>query len=453
MLFGDDAAAFWLDSSQITSTPSRFSFMGGSAGGTIQYFSQDRRLLLRGNDQRIEFCESIFSFLNRWIAERPCQTAPLPFNFQGGFVGYFGYELKGECGASYAHRSTLPDCCLVYADRYLVFDHVERELYLVYIGDSESDAEAQTWFNDIEHKLSVPQMSSCGQSLVVREHVSFVSDLSRAQYLRSVGRCLDWIAQGETYEICLTTQLRGRTSVDPFEYYRTLRRLNPAPYSAFLKMYGFAVACSSPESFLNVQANRIVVSKPIKGTIRRSNDTTKDVEFRETLRNDMKSQSENLMIVDLIRNDLGRVCDVGSVSVPRLMGIESFATVHQMVSTISGVLRSDRSAVDCLRCSFPGGSMTGAPKIRTMNLIDELEPRSRGVYSGAIGYVSLDGAADLNIVIRTAVFQANDVSIGTGGAIVALSSASAELDELLLKSQPLLDAFAALTGRVSLKIE
>jgi para-aminobenzoate synthetase len=259
-------------------------------------------------------------------------------------------------------------------------------------------------------------------------------------YLARIKECLKEIREGNTYEVCLTNQLNAKGTLDTMNCYRALRSINPAPYSAYLKFPDLAVLCSSPERFLTVDAARWVESKPIKGTLSRGDSQVEDEARKNQLTSSEKDRAENLMIVDLVRNDLGSVCEVGSVGVTKLFAVESYATVHQLVSTIRGRLPVDTSAFDCVRAAFPGGSMTGAPKIRTMQIIDRLEGAARGIYSGSLGYFGLDGSADLNIVIRTIVVQGETISVGIGGAIVALSDAEAELEESLLKGRALVDA-------------
>jgi para-aminobenzoate synthetase len=240
--------------------------------------------------------------------------------------------------------------------------------------------------------------------------------------------------------VCLTTELRSAATVDPFAAYRSLRARNPAPFAAFLRFGDLAILSSSPERFLRVDRDRGVESKPIKGTTARSADPAQDARRRDALRRSADFRAENLMIADLVRNDLGRVSELGSIHVPGLMVVESHATVHQLVSVVRGTLRAGVGAVDAVRASFPGGSMTGAPKLRTMEIIDEVEGRARGVYSGALGFLSVNGTADLNIVIRTLVATPSGMSIGTGGAILAGSDPEAEYAEMLLKAAAVLDA-------------
>jgi len=242
------------------------------------------------------------------------------------------------------------------------------------------------------------------------------------------------LAEGETYEVCLTDALVAEAEPKPLELYRALRRVNPAPFSSYVRFGDAAVLSSSPERFLRIGRDRWVEARPIKGTSRRGETPAEDIRLAEHLRSDEKNRAENLMIADLMRNDLGSVCEIGTVQVPELMRVETYETLHQLVTTVRGLLREDLQPADCIRACFPPGSMTGAPKRRTMQIIDRLEGEARGVYSGAIGYLGLGGAADLSVAIRTIVCGAEETRIGAGGAIVIQSDPEDEYEEMLLKA-------------------
>jgi para-aminobenzoate synthetase len=401
-LFAEERNAFWLDASLVTER-SRYSYMGSSEDVIIDGFDRIDDLLRAGDGARA-----------------------FPFPFTGGYVGYLGYE----CNSRSRYKSPLPDSMLLRVERFLAIDHRENLLY--FVGPEE-------WANKTRCRISRIRPAEIARWNLGRSDARYT--IERAAYLRKVRECLALIEAGESYELCLTNKVRFKSDIPPLDYYETLRRTNPAPYSAFLKLGDVAVASSSPECFLRIDEGRRAESRPIKGTIRRGSDAAEDAELRELLADNERFRAENLMIVDLVRHDLSRVCEVGTVRVPRLMEVETYATVHQLVSTIEGRLRSDATTGDCIRALFPGGSMTGAPKIRSVELLEKLEPEARGIYSGSIGFVGFNGTADLSIVIRTAVFDRGYVSMGVGGAIVAQSEPEAEWDEMELKAQALLRAF------------
>ncbi len=439
-LYGGSETAFWLDSSKVDER-ARFSFMGATGGplsAAIYYDVGSGELRVERGGGEIELLsESIFDYLSREMRRVRYISHDLPFDFNCGFVGYFGYELKADCEGHDAHASTMPDAAFVFADRLIAFDHLEHCTYVICVAEPGSAEEADRWIS--ETSLRLASLASIDASewdgAELDEPVSFHLSRSHAQYLEDIATCKRRLVEGETYEICLTNKITAEVTVQPLALYRTLRRVNPAPFSAYLRFGENAILSSSPERFLSVGRDRWVEAKPIKGTCPRGSTPAEDVRLAEELRSDEKSRAENLMIADLLRNDLGIVCEVGTVHVPDLMHIESYETVHQLVSTVRGLLRDDVEPPDCIRACFPGGSMTGAPKKRTMEIIDQLEGEARGVYSGAIGYLGLNGACDLNIVIRTIVVERDRATLGVGGAIVMQSDAEEEYQETLLKAR------------------
>ncbi|MGW0705675.1 aminodeoxychorismate synthase component I [Streptomyces sp. NPDC002643] len=446
-LYGDSARSFWLDSSHVEPGLARFSFLGSAdapGAETLTYRVEDEHVVVEPADgiPRRED-GTIFDALNRRTGRVVAGAEELPFDFVGGHVGYFGYELKADLGARRTHRSETPDAVWLQADRFIAVDHAENRTYVVAVCEQQDLDAAQKWIRTVVPTLADLPTAQPDTSPPPRaENHDAPRRLvrSRTQYLADIDECDRRLREGVSYEICLTNKLRLPAPENDVAYYQRLRRLNPAPYSALLRLGEVTVLSSSPERFLKVDATRTVETKPIKGTAPRHPDPRTDDERRRSLQMDPKTRAENLMIVDLLRNDLGQICAIGSVAVPSLMATESYATVHQLVSTVTGTLRDGTSAVDAVRACFPGGSMTGAPKLRTMEIIDTLESEARGVYSGALGFIGYTGTADLSIVIRTAVSHDGELTIGAGGAIVLDSDPAAEYEEMLLKAEATLRA-------------
>ena len=446
-LFAGSARSFWLDSSLVERSRSRFSFLGDDSGPLAEFVRYDvtagRCEVERAGRPARKVSASVFDYLKRQLTSRRVDADGLPFDFTGGYVGYFGYETKADCGSPNRHRAETPDACWLFADRLLAVDHEEDVTYAVCLAEDTPQAarEAEEWLEATLAQLTFlaprgrpapPSAYAAGVSVLEAAEPWLVRD--RATYLADIEACQRELRAGTSYEVCLTDAARLPAPADPYAFYRELRRVNPAPYAAFLRFGDLDVAGSSPERFLRITRDGVAEARPIKGTAPRGATPFEDDRLRDALAADAKTRAENLMIVVLLRNDLGRVCRTGTVRVPRLMATETYATVHQLVSTVTGRLRAGTDAVDCVRACFPGGSMTGAPKLRSMEIIDSLETEARGVYSGALGYLGCSGGADLNIVIRTAVIADGRLRLGAGGAIVLDSDPAAEYEEMLLKT-------------------
>ncbi len=443
-LYAGHDHAIWLDSVTADPVMARFSFVGapdGPLGEVVRYDVETRTLAVERASGRELRTVSVLDYCRDRLARLRADVPELPFDFTCGFAGYLGYELKAECGAQPVHASPLPDAALVLCDRLIAFDHAERHVYLLALADPSGTEAARVWLATTAERLRelasdpppLPPPPAPPGSLRFEPHDS------PAQYLANIAACRREIVEGETYEVCLTTELRSGGSVDPLSAYRALRARNPAPFAALLRLGEHSVLSSSPERFLRVDRNGVVESRPMKGTAARVAEPFEDACRAAELRRDKKTRAENLMIADLVRNDLGRVSVLGTVEVPGLMVVEPYATVHQMVTVVRGRLREGCDAIDCVRAAFPAGSMTGAPKLRTLEIIDRIEGRPRGVYSGALGFFAVNGTADLSVVIRTLVASPEGLTIGAGGAIVAASDPEAELEEMLLKARPLLE--------------
>lgn len=385
--------------------------------------------------------------LSERLARYRQETVPGPGPFQGGAAGYIAYEfahaLERLPHAEHA-EPTIPALRLGFYDVVVSFDHVTGRAFLVSTGwpargRAERARRAEERAAAFLALLRGPRREPTGLD---RADLAWRSNFTRPDYEAAVARVIEWIRAGDIFQANLAQRFAATLpdGFGPLAFYRRLRAVNPAPFAAYLDCGGFQVASSSPERFVKV-ADGEVEARPIKGTARRSADAHEDAALAAALVGSEKDRAENVMIVDLLRNDLSRVCLPESVKVPVLCGLESYASVHHLVSVVTGRLEPERTAVDLIRASFPGGSITGAPKIRAMEIITELERWARGVYCGSIGWLGFDGALDLNIAIRTVTLRGGEAVFHAGGGITLLSDPAAEYDETLTKAARIFEAF------------
>ncbi len=382
-----------------------------------------------------------FTLLRQQLGEPDASVPGIPFS--GGALGYWSYDLVRSMKALPAQAQSsadLPDMSIGIYDWTIVLDHQEKTAQLV---SQQRFAETKILLPEILERLrragKLPADTFSVQGRIT-------SNFTRAEYEAAFHVVQDYLQAGDCYQVNLAQRFSAAASGDAFGAYLTLRGLSSAPYSAFLNLPQAQILCASPECFLRVQ-NGSVKTKPIKGTRPRSSDAQQDRRLAEELRNHPKDRAENLMIVDLLRNDLGKSCTPGSVRVPKLFEVESFTNVHHLVSAVEGKLAEGRDALHVLRDCFPGGSVTGAPKQRAMQIIEQLEPSRRGIYCGAIGYVGFDGNMDSNIVIRTLVYSDNEIRCWAGGGIVADSDAAAEYQETLDKASAMIKLMQQYGGK------
>jgi para-aminobenzoate synthetase component 1 len=366
------------------------------------------------------------------LGKRTEPIADLPF--AGGAIGYFGYDLgrRFESLPAFAARDIdVPELAIGIYAWAVVVDHREQRARLV--AQDWALESADDWGRLVESLAT--RAARPRQPFRVLSKVA--ASFDRGAYARAFARVQDHIRAGDCYQINLTQRFEARVQGDAWPAYERLRRTNPAPYSAYLDMPFAQVLCSSPERFLTLRGD-VVETKPIKGTRPRAADPALDTALAADLAQSAKDRAENVMIVDLLRNDLGKCCTAGSIRAERLFAIESFASVHHLVSTVTGRLAPGRRAVDLIRACFPGGSITGAPKHRAMQIIEALEPQRRSIYCGCIGYLGFDGGMDLNIAIRTLVSASDRIYAWAGGGIVADSAVESEYQESLDKAAALL---------------
>ncbi len=399
-------------------------------------------------------CDDPFELLR---ALSPAGSVPgvagLPFT--GGAIGYLGYGLGRKPlppDATGRDPSGLPDCWFGLYDRAAVFDHRERRLFLVALesvappevgdGSGRGRGIARARLAGLRAHIEAARPARAGPKDPPLRPREARFRTSRAEYLERIGRALGYIAAGDLYQVNLSHRIECPFEENPRALFRALCVRNPAPFAAFIDGGPFQVVSASPERLLMLR-DGVALSSPIKGTRPRGATPGEDARLAEDLSSCAKDRAENVMIADLVRNDLGRACRPGSVVVRDLCALETYATVHHLVSTVAGSLRHDRDRIDLLRALFPGGSMTGAPKVRAMEVIDELEREERGVYAGSLGYLSLDGGMDFNIVIRSIVCARGRATLRVGGGIVADSVPEQEYRETLDKGRALLDVLSA----------
>ena len=448
-IFRHSAYAIWLDSSRRGYGSGRFSILCDASGplGRIASADVQKQCILVTTAKKHDLIEAdFFNWLEKDLEAYPISTPDTPFEFALGWVGYIGYEMKSLSEKVPGPASPFPDACLLFCDRAAVIDHEENRIWLLALSDNATRENARAWLAETRQKLmaadtSWPAPAPLPDKLALETPLKLRHE--KAHYLDLITQCQEALRQGESYEICLTNMAEASSSADPWTAWRMLRQASPVPYGAYLQLDDIAVLSCSPERFLSISRDRVIESKPIKGTRPRSKNSAIDRQLINELATSEKEKAENLMIVDLVRNDLGRIAQPGSVTVSRLFDIESYQTVHQMVSTISARIQDGISASQCVRAAFPGGSMTGAPKKRTLEIIDRLEAGPRGIYSGVLGYFSLCGAVDLSIIIRTLVMSGGKLSFGVGGAITALSNPEEEFEETRVKARAFLTLFDA----------
>jgi para-aminobenzoate synthetase len=462
--FLDAPDKFFLESSVVRPGLSRFSFMGDAGGPLGEVITYDMHAqeatITRAGTRAVMAVDSVFDLLKARLAEMQLDCPPdLPFAFNLGYVGFLGYELKGETIGSKAHRAGTHDAAFILATRLIAFDHVERRCHLLHLQtDAASAAQAQAWFDATAHRLqSAPADTARRQGppppppirLALPDVERWIARHARmrhdkAAYIERIEDALREIVDGGTYEVCLANMVEFTLEDSPFELYRAMRQLTPAPHAAYFACGDFHLLSSSPERCVRVDRQRQVEARPIKGTRPRGSTWAEDLAHAEQLRDSEKDRAENLLVVDLLRSELGQVCELGSVHVPRLFDLETYSHVHQLVSTVRGQLKPRMSVVDCVRAVFPGGSTTGAPKKRTMEIIDRLEEGPRGSYCGVLGWLSLGGACDFNVVIRSIAVEGRRARFGIGGAITALSDPEDEFVETMVKARGLVEAVECL---------
>jgi para-aminobenzoate synthetase component I len=432
--------SFLLESAQSGGQLGRWSLVG--AQPFLIFSAHRHQLHLQRDDEVIHIEGSPFSYLAKLLQQypvvRPAGAPPL----LGGAVGYFGYDLCQllERLPTLAEDDLgMPDCWLGFYDVTVAIDHQEERAFICSTGWPEIDADkratrAQARLEEVRAKLTMPFSAPPATPITIPP--VFTSNFAKVDYLRTIARAKDYIAAGDIYQVNLSQRFTCPLVESPVDFYARLRAHNPAPFAGLLQADDWALVGASPERFLQIRGDW-VETRPIKGTRPRGRTAEEDQRLAQELLHSEKDRAENIMIVDLERNDLGKVCEYGTVKTTEMWALEAYPTVFHLVSTVEGRLRQGHDSLACLRHCFPGGSITGAPKVRAMEIIEELEPTKRGPYTGAMGYLSFCGDMDMNIIIRTISVKDGQAHYQVGGGIVADSDPEAEYQETLDKGRAL----------------
>ncbi len=436
----DQPYSLFFDSADRDHKLARYSFITFQPIETIE--AKNGKILVTNPEQRLSFYGNPFEVvrerLEGWGLNQQHQPDLPPF--QGGAAGYFGYDLARsieKLPTLAAENPDIPDMAIGIYDQVVAFDHEKQKTWLLVLANTEEQAQVKhAHFLRLTKDKNIP-------AHIVENPVIWDCNGTPSDYESKVGKVIDYIYTGDIFQANISQKFEATLprTFDPFAHYCTLRDVNAAPFAAYMNFGSLKLSSASPERFLLLK-DRQVETRPIKGTRPRLNSEQEDAAMQQELLDSEKDQAENTMIVDLLRNDLSKVCEDHSIQVPELCALESFASVHHLVSTVTGTLRADHTPLDLLHACFPGGSITGAPKIRAMEIIEELEPQRRGPYCGSMGYISFSGAMDTNIMIRTLAFENKTVSFQVGGGIVVDSDPDAEHQETLDKAEALFRSFA-----------
>ncbi len=437
--------SFFLDSGMDPAKLGRYSFMGSDPFLVLRSRG-DRVTLIRDGVEEVRRGNP-FDALGELLETYTLEGSRAGIPFTGGAVGYFSYDLCHfieRLPTTAIDDLQLPECYLAFYDAAVVFDHLENKTYLVSTGfpeleESKRKRRAEERMSELRSRVLLSSPPSITEEALAGKGIVLKANFSHEGYLKTVATAREYICAGDIFEVNLSQRLEVDMTIPPYELYKRLRKINPAPFANYFNFDGVSIVGASPERFLKVRGDW-VETRPIKGTRPRGKTPQKDRALAESLLASTKDRAENIMIVDLERNDIGRVCRYGTVKVTELTILETYPTVFHLTSTVVGQLSEGKNRIDLLKATFPGGSITGAPKVRSMEIIDELEPTRRSVYTGSLGYLSFSGDMDLDIVIRTIIVKDGRAYFQVGGAIVYDSEPEAEYIETLDKGKALIQA-------------